>query len=89
MLRDAETPRTCRWPLLSRQFDIAPDRVAACVFRSAIRGFHQTRTASSHDSKAKLSDARSHLPGKLIVRMRLRTPGFQTRSRTGRRSEAP
>src|SRR5262249_39729732 len=59
------------WRLLERKFDVAADGESAGVFRAAVGGFHQSRSAAGHHRETKAADAASDFARDRVVRMRL------------------
>ena len=46
---------------------VATDGTATHVFGAAVRRFHDSRTAASHDGEAELRDGCAHLSGQLVI----------------------
>ena len=61
--------------LLHRQFDIETDRPAARLFGSAVGGPHDAGAAAGDHAVAGFDQHRAGLPGGLIIRRILRSPG--------------
>src|SRR5438094_6536975 len=57
----------CR--LLRRELDSAANGAPTDFFSAAVRSFHYSRPASSHDSESQPRNGRAHLSGELVVRI--------------------